>query len=134
MKKSRKGLIAGIGGLVLFIAFFLFLVYGVGELEWLLDSFSFCVVVGLSAAYGFMYCRLEFSIQKFFKGVKTGALYAGVISFLVVLIAILQVLGEQPEVTGYKTAIALIAPLYGLLLSAAARIAEVWLAPSDEDN
>jgi hypothetical protein len=132
-KSSRKGLIAGLIGFVLFIITFLIAIFSVGELVWYIDFLCFLLVLGLSVGYGLMHCRKEVSLLKVVEGTKTGALYAGGICFFVALIVIFQILGTDLLPLWSSISFAIIAPLYSLLISAAARIAEIWLTPTDEN-
>ncbi|MCL2697248.1 MAG: hypothetical protein FWE74_04100 [Oscillospiraceae bacterium] len=133
MKKSAfyKWLVIG---LVLFVGFFIFSALSFGELIWFTDMFSFLIVFGLAAAYGLMFCKGGFSLLKVVKGMKTGALYAGGISFVIVFISMLQIMGEDLERTGGRIAVAFISLMSGLLISAGARVAEVWLTHDEPQD
>jgi len=131
-RSLRKTLIA-LGSLALFILSFLFTILLSGEPIWYLDAASFVAVGGLSTAYGILCCGRNLSLRNFFKHVKTGALYAGGISTLIGFIAILQIMAVDLSHLGSAVATAIITLIYGLALSAAARIAESRL-PAPEDG
>jgi hypothetical protein len=131
-RSLRKTMIA-LGSLALFILSFLFTILLSGEPVWYLDAASFMAVGGLSAAYGILCCGRELNLRNFFKNVKTGALYAGGISTLIGFIAILQMMSGDLQYLGSAIATAIITLIYGLTLSAAARIAESRL-PAPEDG
>ncbi|MCL2638112.1 MAG: hypothetical protein FWD48_07025 [Oscillospiraceae bacterium] len=123
--KSHKWLIIG---LVLFIIGILFSILHIGELQWVTrHSFIFCMILIISFAFGLVNCKDGFSLFKISRGVRIGALYAGGICFMVAIIATFHIAGEVPEETGYRLTYALNSVLYGLLISAGARIAEIWL-------
>jgi hypothetical protein len=130
-RSLRKTLIA-LGSLALFILSFLFTVLLSGEPVWYLDAASFMAVGGLSTAYGILCCGRSLNLRSFFKHVKTGALYAGGISTLIGFIAILQIMGGDLQYLGTAVATAIITLIYGLTLSAAARIAESRLPAPQE--
>ncbi|MCL2697270.1 MAG: permease prefix domain 1-containing protein [Oscillospiraceae bacterium] len=132
--RSHKGLINALIGLVLFI-FGIFLIGAISgaEIIWYFDAASFTTVIILTVAYAFLCCGSKLTLLKFMRHIKSGALYAGGIVALATLILVFQSMADNPSAVGAALATTLIAPIYGLLLSAAARIAESRL-PSPEDG
>jgi hypothetical protein len=130
----NKSLIVRLTGLGLFILIFICAVFAVGELSWYIDFLCFILVAGLSVAYGLMCCKGEVNLLKVIKGIKTGALYAGGINVVIYINVTIQIMGVDFASTGNLILAALNSILYGLLLSAAARIAEIWLTPPNESN
>jgi hypothetical protein len=132
--RSYKGIINALIGLIFFVfAISLFGIIDGAEFVWFLDAASLVQVTVLAAAYAFLCCGRRLTFLKFVHHLKNGALYAGGISLIALLMIVFQMMAGSPEYIGYKLATALISLLYGLLLSAAARIAESRL-PAPEDG
>jgi hypothetical protein len=136
MKKSssQKGLITGVIGLISFVLAFFFAAAVIGDPDWFINEPVMLAVLFLSVAYGLIYCKHGFNLVKISKGIKTGALYAGGICFILSVIMIFYMAIENPDALGYNLTYAWVSLLYGLLLNAVARIAEVWFTPPDEDK
>jgi hypothetical protein len=131
--RSFKGLINAFIGFVFFIfAISLFGIIDGVEFLWFVDFVSFAQIIVLTAAYAFLCCGRRLTLLRFINHFKNGALYASGISLIALLMILFQMMGGSPEETGYRLATALTSPLYGLLLSAAARIAESRLPAPEE--
>lgn len=122
---SPIGLISIFCGLILLVGAFIVTgkVLSV-EFIWFIDFNALFFVVVLSAAYGFMCERGKPTWISLLRGAKTGALYAGGILCIMAMAAMFQSMADDPASIGYKLGTSLISPLYGLLLSAGARVAE----------
>ncbi|MCL2078017.1 MAG: permease prefix domain 1-containing protein [Oscillospiraceae bacterium] len=102
-----------------------------GELAFFIDLPSLILVGGLSAAYALLHCGKEMSLLRFLGALKTGALYAGVIIWIIGIMTMLHKMQSDPYTVGSIIAVSMISLLYGLLISAAARITEKHLSPPE---
>jgi hypothetical protein len=127
--RSYKGLIYALFGLILFVgSVFVLGARFDARFVWYVDPIGIFSVLALSAAYSFLCCGRNLTMLKFVQGVKIGALYASGIVFITAFVIFLQGLGENPDGLGLMLATTVLSPLYALLLSAAARIAEKRLS------
>ncbi|MCL1824008.1 MAG: permease prefix domain 1-containing protein [Oscillospiraceae bacterium] len=123
--RSVYAILAPLCGLGLFVFALVLMFFGKGgRFAYFYDPSSFLGVTGLTVAFGVLSCKSKPELIKFIRGFKSGALYAGGIIWVVGIILMLNRMAEDPASVGFNIAVAMISLLYGLLLSAAAKIAE----------
>lgn len=115
-------------GTVLFILVLLFIFMMVGTVDMFIDISSGIFVLGISSAYGLLSCRGKPTIISFIRGVRSGAIYSGILCSVIALVGILYTMNEDLDGIGTKIAVSLISIIYGIILSMLARAAEIRLS------
>lgn len=131
--RPRSSSITLLGGIVLvFIGLVYITSIGGGQLTNFVDFPSFVAITLLSSAYALLSSNGRPTVLNFLRGVKTGALYSGVISMVVGGIVMLRHLDDLSAL-GPGISVTLISILYGCVLSAAASAAANRQAAFESD-
>jgi hypothetical protein len=130
--RPYQSLLTLLGGAALMTAGLLLAVWWGGGIYPLhfYDLSALATVIILSGGYGLMVCRGKPTWPAFLRGVHTGAIYAGVLGFLIGGIIMLENLSD-PQALGPGIQLCLLNILYGVFVSAAARVAEHRVTPPE---
>lgn len=126
--RSVYSIITLCAGAALFIFILLIIISSVGEINMFIDIIGFIGVAGLSAAYGLLSCRGKPTLISFVRGVRSGAVYSGILITAVSILALLYTMNVNLDGMGSKLAVSLTSIIYGIILSMCARAAEIRLS------